>query len=87
MKNKLIKEFVKKSVVKTVIFTIVMCIIASIAQSLSPVVSNALALTQMQNSDEMYVLMNTYNTLRVSAGDSELRAVCSGRERSAQVSR
>lgn len=64
MENKLIKDFVKKSIVKTIIFAVIMCIIASIAQSLSPVVSNALALTQMQNSDEMYMLMNTYNNIR-----------------------
>ena len=64
MKNELIKLFVKKTIVKTAVFAFIMVVIAALVQSASPLVSNELALTQMQNSNEMYVLMNTYNKIR-----------------------
>ena len=64
MKNELIKLFVKKTIVKTSVFAFIMFVIAALVQSASPLVSNELALTQMQNSNEMYVLMNTYNKIR-----------------------
>ena len=49
---------------KTVIFLFLMIILTAIGQSVSPVISNSMALTQMQNSNEMYMLMNTYNKVR-----------------------
>jgi hypothetical protein len=46
------------------IFTILMIIVTAIGQSISPIMTNNLALTQMQNSNEMYMLMNTYSKVR-----------------------
>lgn len=64
MKNELTKQFVKKTIRRTLIFTFIMIIITAIAQSISPIISNELALTQMQNDDAMFVLMNTYNQIK-----------------------
>ena len=58
------KKFVIKIIRKCVVFALLMIIVAAIGQSVSPIVSNQMALGQMQNSDEMYVLMNTYNKVR-----------------------
>lgn len=64
MKNELTKQFVKKTIRRTMIFAIVMFIFAAISQSMSPVISNSLALTQMQNDNVMYVVINTYNKIK-----------------------
>lgn len=64
MKNELTKQFVKKTIRRTLIFTIVMAVIAAIGQSISPVVSNNLALTQMQNDNTMFAIMSTYNRIK-----------------------
>lgn len=64
MKYELIKQFVKKMIKKVMVFTILMIIVTAVGQSISPVMTNNLTLTQMQNSNEMYMLMNTYNKLR-----------------------
>lgn len=56
----------KKFIIKTVIKIIAYAIISTIALSLltSPVITNELALTQMENSNELYILMESYNKLR-----------------------
>ena len=64
MKAELTKQFVKKTIRRTLIFTFIMIIVAAIAQSISPVVSNSMALTQMQNGNVMFVAMNTYNRIK-----------------------
>ena len=64
MKSELTKQFVKKMIRRTLIFTIIMVIIAAIAQAMSPVISNSLALTQMQNDNVMFVIMDTYNRIK-----------------------
>lgn len=64
MKSELTKQFVKKIIRKVVLFAFLMIILTAVGRSIAPVVSNELALTQMQNSNEMYVLMNTYNKIR-----------------------
>ena len=64
MKNELTKQFVKKTIRRTMIFAIVMIIVAAISQSMAPVISNELALTQMQNDNVMFVAMNTYNKIK-----------------------
>jgi hypothetical protein len=64
MRSELIKQFTKKMIKKTVIFIVLMVVLTAIGQSVSPVISNNMALTQMQNSNEMYMLMNTYNKVR-----------------------
>lgn len=64
MKAELIKNFAMKVAIKVIIFALIMFGVAAVSQAISPVVSNELALTQMQNSNEMYILMNTYNKVR-----------------------
>ena len=64
MKYELIKQFVKKMVKKVMIFTILMIAVTAVGQSFATIVTNELAMAQMENSNEMYMLMNTYNKLR-----------------------
>lgn len=64
MKAELIKQFVKKTIRRTFIFAIVMIIISAIAHAISPIITNEMALTQMQNSNELFILMNTYNKVK-----------------------
>lgn len=58
------KKFVIKTIRKCVVFTLMMIVVGAIGQSVSPIASNQMALGQMQNSDEMYILMDTYNKVR-----------------------
>lgn len=64
MKTELTKQFVKKTIKRVLIFVFVMIIMTAIGQSISPTISNELALTQMQSSNEMFVLMNTYSNIK-----------------------
>lgn len=68
MKAELTKQFIKKMITKIVVFVFIMIVITSITQSVSPVISNEMALTQMQNSNEMFVMMNTYNKIKPLVG-------------------
>jgi hypothetical protein len=56
----------KKFIIKTGIKIIVYAILSTIALSLlnSPIITNEIALTQMENSNELYMLMDTYNKVR-----------------------
>ena len=60
----LTKKFISKTIIKVIIFAFLMSIILFVARSVSPIVSNNLALGQMQNSDEAFIVMNTYNQSR-----------------------
>ena len=64
MKSELIKQFAKKMIKKIMVFVILMIVLTAITQSISPTVTNNVALTQMQNSDASFTLINTYNKLR-----------------------
>ena len=64
MKTELTKQFVKKTARRTLIFVFVMIIVSAIAQAISPVITNEMALTQMQNDNAMFVAMNTYYKLK-----------------------
>lgn len=64
MKTELTKQFVKKTIRRTLIFAFVMFIVAAIGQSIEPMVTNELALTQMQNDNVMFVAMNAYNKIK-----------------------
>lgn len=64
MKSELTKHFVRKLVKKGVIFAFLMIVVTAVGQSIAPIVTNNLALTQMQNSDEMFVAMETYSKLK-----------------------
>jgi hypothetical protein len=56
----------KKFIIKTAIKIIIYAIISTIALSLltSPIITNELALGQMEHSNELYLLMETYNKVR-----------------------
>ena len=54
----------KKIVAKCIIFAFLMIIVSAAMQALSPVVSNELAMTQMTNSNELYMVMETYNKIK-----------------------
>lgn len=57
-------NFIKKLAIKVIIFTFIMVMVLFMMQSISPVVTNHLALSQMGNSDEAFVIFNTYNRFR-----------------------
>lgn len=56
----------KKFIIKTTIKILIYAIISTIAISLlsTPIITNELALGQMENSNELYLLMETYNKVR-----------------------
>lgn len=56
----------KKFIIKTTLKILIYAIISTIALSLltNPIITNELALGQMENSNELYLLMETYNRLR-----------------------
>lgn len=53
----------KKFIIRTTIKVLVFAIISTIAMTLitNPIITNELALGQMENSNELYLLMETYN--------------------------
>lgn len=56
------KNFIFKTVVKIIIYAIFSTIAITLLDS--PIISNELALGQMQNSDTLYLWMETYNRVR-----------------------
>ena len=57
---------INRFIIRTVLKIIIYAILSTIALSLltSTVITNELALTQMENSNELYMLMETYNKIR-----------------------
>lgn len=53
------KRFIVKTVAKVIIFAIISIIIMTFLES--PVISNQIALGQMENSNELFILMEFYN--------------------------
>jgi hypothetical protein len=55
-----------KFIIKVAIKILIYAIISTIALSLltNPIINNELALGQMENSNELYLLMETYNKVR-----------------------
>ena len=64
MRTELSKQFVKKTIRRTLIFAVIMFIVAALGQSVGLVISNNMALMQMQNDNVMFVIMNTYNRIK-----------------------
>lgn len=64
MKQEVIKNFTRSLIKKTIIFVVLVLLVTVVGRAISPVISNDLALTQMQNSDEMFVLMNSYERIK-----------------------
>lgn len=62
--RELTQKFIRKTVIKFIVFIFLMTMVLIIAQSVSPIITNNLALGQMQNSDEAFVVMSTYYKIR-----------------------
>ena len=56
------KKFIIKTTVKTIVFAVLSTIALSLLQS--PVISNNIALGQMENSDALYMIHEMYNKIR-----------------------
>lgn len=56
------KRFIIKMVTKIIMYAIVSTIAVYLLTN--PIINNNLALSQMENSDELYLLMETYNKVR-----------------------
>jgi hypothetical protein len=56
------KRFITKTITKVIIFAIVSIIAMTFLES--PIISNQVALGQMENSNELFMLMETYNKIR-----------------------
>lgn len=56
------KRFIIKTVIKIIIYAIISTIVLSLLNS--PIISNNIALGQMQNDDALFILMETYNKIR-----------------------
>lgn len=57
-----IKKFIIKNTIKVIVFIIISTIAMTLLQS--PVISNEIAMGQMQNDNTLFMLMETYNNLR-----------------------
>ena len=64
MKHELTRRFLKKTYIKLVIFTIIMSLLSAIGNSVNTIVTNELAMTQMQHSDMAFVVMTTYSKIK-----------------------
>ena len=56
------KKFIIKTVVKIIVFAIVSTVAMTLLQT--PIISNEIALGQMENSNQLFLLMESYNKLR-----------------------
>lgn len=56
------KKFIISTVVKVLIYAIISTIVLSLLTN--PVINNELAMGQMENSNELYLLMETYNKVK-----------------------
>ena len=54
-----IKKYIVRTVVKVIIFMIISAIALSLLQS--PVITNEIAMGQMENSNETFMIMDAYN--------------------------
>lgn len=57
-----VKSFVIKTVTKIIIYAIISTI--ALSQLNSPIITNELALLQMEHSNALYMIMDTYNKVR-----------------------
>lgn len=57
---------IKRFIIKTVVKIIIYAIISTIALSLltNPIITNELAITQMEHSNELYMLWDVYSKVR-----------------------
>lgn len=58
------KKFIKKTVVKLVIFAFILVVMSSIYQAIFPIIANEIALVQMQNSADSFVIVEMLTTIQ-----------------------
>lgn len=56
-----IKRFIIRTTLRVVVLVIVCLLVFSISNALNTIISNELALGQLENSNENYLLMEVYN--------------------------
>lgn len=56
------KKFIIKNIIKIVAFAIISTIAMTLLQS--PVITNEIAMGQMENSNELFILMDTYYKMK-----------------------
>ena len=56
------KKFIIKIIVKTILFVVFTTIVFTLANS--PIIANSVAMGQMQNSNDYYILMELYNNTK-----------------------
>jgi hypothetical protein len=61
-------KFIKKTAVKIIIFALLVFIVTAVANSIDPIVSNQIAIGQMEHDDFAYILMETYNRFKPIGG-------------------
>ena len=59
-----VKKFVIKTVTKVILFTFLLIIIGAIGPAMRTVISNELAMAQLQPSNEAYILIEAYYVIR-----------------------
>lgn len=57
-------EFIKKTAIKLVIFSFVLIVVSSIYQAIFPIIANEIALTQMQNYADSFVIVEMLTTIQ-----------------------
>lgn len=57
-----LNKFITKLLVKGLIIVLLIFIMGSVLPSVGTLITNEMALTQMENSNDMFVLMNAYST-------------------------
>lgn len=60
------KRFVRKTLTNIIMLSAMMIVLLTFVQS--PTITNEIALTQMDNSNEMFILMTAYYNLRPLVG-------------------
>jgi hypothetical protein len=55
------KRFIKRITIKTIIFVFVLVVLFSIMGSTETIISNYVAMQQMENSDLAFIVMDAYN--------------------------
>ena len=63
------KKFIKKLFKKAIIFALIMAVTAALTwfMAFNPIVANRLAMGQMENSNEAYMFLSMYNSLKPTA--------------------
>ena len=63
-KKNLIKQFVKRTGAKFIVFIIAMTLVSACLTAMAPLISNDIAIGQMENDDTLYVMMEMYNNVQ-----------------------